>query len=244
MFRQSSRNRRPYVLVGGRDREVVGRLSTALERAGFRVGQAYDEGEAMAKIMAEPPALLVLEAGGAREGGLEVCRRLRADERFRMIPILMLSDEARDQAPGLDAGADVFLTRPVATRVFVSQVFALLRSVRRYVTLPEVIEIYDLEIDRSRYVVYRKRGGTKEALHFPRQQFELLHFLAGQPGRVFTREELLEKLWERDELIGRTVDVHVRKIRARLGSEYIETVKGIGYRFREPLRRSRDARGR
>ena len=244
MIYKMARQRRPHVLVGGKDKETLERLSAALEGAGFRVEQACEEGETPARIMADSPALLVLDVGGAREEGLEVCRRLRADERLRMIPILMLSDDAQDQAPGLDAGADVFLIRPVAPQVFVSQVFALLRSVRRYVTLPEVIEIYDLEIDRSRYVVYRKRGGTKEALHFPRQQFELLHFLAGHPGRVFTREELLEKLWERDELIGRTVDVHVRKIRARLGSEYIETVKGIGYRFREPVSRSGEPRGR
>jgi two-component system alkaline phosphatase synthesis response regulator PhoP len=118
--------------------------------------------------------------------------------------------------------------------VLLSQTRALLRGLRRHETPPELLRIHDLEIDRDRYLVYRLTPEGRQTLRLPRKEFELLYFLAAHPGKVFSRQELLDEIWGRDVyVVDRTVDVHVRKIREKLGSAYIETVKGVGYKFRE-----------
>lgn len=225
----------PAVLLVGEAPEEAARYGDALARAGFAVTVARDGAEAVDLLAATAPDLVVLDAGAPRSGGLDLCRRLRgADGRGTMLLVLLVEPgREQDRLRALDAGADLALARSVSPAVLAGQMRALLRSIARFTEAPDVVEVEDLIIDRSRYTVYRKQGGRRITLHFPRQQFELLYFLAAHPGRVFSREELLARLWENNDLMVRTVDVHVRKIRARLGSAYIETVKGIGYRFRE-----------
>jgi len=165
-----------------------------------------------------------------------VCRRIRRDARLRTTPILMLTarTEEEDQIQGLEIGADMYVGKPVSVPVLLSQTRALLRGARRYETPPDLLRIHDLEIDRDRYLVYRNGPEGRETVRLPRKEFELLYFLAAHPGKVFTRQELLDEVWGRDVyVVDRTVDVHIRKIREKLGSHYIETVKGVGYKFRE-----------
>jgi two-component system alkaline phosphatase synthesis response regulator PhoP len=148
--------------------------------------------------------------------------------------MLTARSEEEDMVRGLDYGADIYLTKPISVPVLLSQVKALLRGARRYETPPQLLLVHDLEIDRDRYLVYRHENGEETELRLPRKEFELLHFLAAHPGKVFSRQDLLDQVWGRDVyVVDRTVDVHVRKIREKLGNEYIETVKGVGYRFRE-----------
>lgn len=224
-----------HVLIVDDEDDLVDLLQYNLRRAGFETSVARNGVEALERARAEAPDLVILDVMMPGMNGLEVCRRMRQDAHLRHIPILMLTartDEA-DQVRGLDVGADIYLGKPVSVPVLVSQTRALLRSALRSETPPDLLRVHDLEINRDRYLVYR-RGEAPEELRLPRKEFELLYFLASHPGRVFSRHELLDEVWGRDVyVVDRTVDVHVRKIREKLGSDYIETVKGVGYRFRE-----------
>jgi two-component system alkaline phosphatase synthesis response regulator PhoP len=157
-----------------------------------------------------------------------------------MTPILMLTarNAEGDEIEGLDAGADDYIVKPVSPKLFVSRVRALLRrGEREDLGVAAQVRVHDLTVDRGRYLVARD-GATsgEDTFRLPRKEFELLYYLASHPGRVFSRDELLDAVWGRDVfVVDRTVDVHVRKIREKLGSAYIETVKGVGYKLAESL---------
>lgn len=226
----------PSVLIVDDEEDILDLLQYNLNKAGFETVLAHDGAEALSQAAAARPDLIVLDIMMPRMNGLEACRRLRQDAQLRNIPIVMLTarGEEEDHVRGLDVGADIYLAKPISLPVLLSQIKALLRGARRYETPPDVLRIDDLEIDRDRYLVYRDHDDDREELRFPRKEFELLHFLASHPGKVFTRQELLDQVWGRDVyVVDRTVDVHVRKIREKLNSDYIETVKGVGYRFKE-----------
>ncbi|ARA93661.1 DNA-binding response regulator [Rhodothermaceae bacterium RA] len=218
------------------EEDIVDLLQYNLEREGFATLVARNGAEALEQAEVERPNLIILDIMMPVMDGIEVCRRLRQDARLRTTPILMLTalGEEEDHVRGLETGADIYLAKPISVPILLSQVRALLRGARRHETPPDLLKILDLEVDRDRYLVYREEGGERVSIRFPRKEFELLYFLAAHPGKVFTRQELLDQVWGRDVyVVDRTVDVHVRKIREKLGSEYIETVKGVGYKFRE-----------
>lgn len=223
------------VLLVDDEPDLVELLGYALEREGFRVLTARDGLEGLRVAEAEHPDLIVLDIMMPRMDGVELCERLREDAALRLTPILMLTARTgeRDEIAGLDAGADDYLPKPISPRLFVSRVRALLRRGEREEAASTAhLRAHDLVIDRERYVVTRGEA----TFRLPRKEFELLYFLAAHPGRVFTREELLDAVWGTDVyVVDRTVDVHVRKIREKLGSAYIETVKGVGYTFAEVL---------
>ncbi len=226
----------PLVLIVDDEEDIVDLLQYNLEREGFATLVARNGAEALEQAEAERPNLIILDIMMPVMDGIEVCRRLRQDARLRTTPILMLTalGEEEDHVRGLETGADIYLAKPISVPILLSQVRALLRGARRHETPPDLLKILDLEVDRDRYLVYREEGGERVSIRFPRKEFELLYFLAAHPGKVFTRQELLDQVWGRDVyVVDRTVDVHVRKIREKLGSEYIETVKGVGYKFRE-----------
>ena len=224
------------VLLVDDEPDLLDLLQYNLEQEGFETVLARDGAEALEKARAETPALIVLDIMMPEMDGMEVCRRLRRDAHLRTVPILMLTarTEEEEQVEGLDVGADIYLGKPVSVPVFLSQVKALLRTRERSETPPDRIVVHDLEIDRDRYLVYRRTDGEREEIRFPRKEFELLYFMAASPGKVFSRQEVLDEVWGPEVyVVDRTVDVHVRKIREKLGSEYIETVKGVGYKFME-----------
>lgn len=226
----------PLVLIVDDEEDIVDLLQYNLEREGFATLVARNGAEALEQAEVERPNLIILDIMMPVMDGIEVCRRLRQDARLRTTPILMLTalGEEEDHVRGLETGADIYLAKPISVPILLSQVRALLRGARRHETPPDLLKILDLEVDRDRYLVYREEGGERVSIRFPRKEFELLYFLAAHPGKVFTRQELLDQVWGRDVyVVDRTVDVHVRKIREKLGSEYIETVKGVGYKFRE-----------
>jgi two-component system alkaline phosphatase synthesis response regulator PhoP len=225
----------PVILIVDDEEDILDLLQYNLRRAGFETRLARDGVEALEAAEAGPPDLVILDVMMPRMDGIEACRRLRQSARLRHVPIMMLTARSEEETHvrGLDVGADIYLTKPISIPVLLSQAKALLRGAHRYETPPDLLRIHDLEIDRDRYLVYRARGGERETLRFPRKEFELLRFLAARPGKVFTRQVLLDQVWGRDVyVVDRTVDVHVRKIREKLGDGYIETVKGVGYRFR------------
>lgn len=225
----------PSVLLVDDEPDLLELLQYSLEAAGFRVRTARDGAEALALATEAPPDVFVLDIMMPRMDGLVLTERLREDGRLRLTPILMLTarTEERDEIAGLDAGADDYLPKPVSPRLLVSRVKALLRRGEREENASTaLLRVHDLVIDRERYVA--ERGD--ETFRLPRKEFELLYFLAANPGRVFTREELLNGVWGPDVyVVDRTIDVHVRKIREKLGSAYIQTVKGVGYTLAESL---------
>jgi len=237
MNHSASHSTRSKVLLAESEVDLRNLMQDKLERAGFQVVPASTGLQALKRAATEQPDVVVLDLQMAVMGGLEVCRQLRRDQGSRLLSIVMLTPQGQEQGrvQALNAGADVYLEKPLSLRILTSQIRALLRSVRRSTELPEVVRVGDLEIDCIQYTVYRVTEGRKVPLYFSRQEFVLLHFMAAQPEMVFSREMLLSCLWNTEgEIMERTVDVHVWKIRAKLGSAYIETVKGVGYRFRKP----------
>jgi len=226
----------PMVLVVDDEEDLLSLLDYNLTQEGFQVALARDGVEAIEQAHEHEPDLIILDIMMPKMDGIEVCEKLRKDARLRTIPIMMLTarDSEEDQVEGLDVGADIYLSKPVSVSVIVSQTEALLRSARRYADPPDRIEIHDLRVDRDRYLVYQGKGEEEAEMRLPRKEFELLYFLASHPGKVFSRQEILDEVWGPDVyVVDRTVDVHVRKIREKIGSEYIETVKGVGYRFKK-----------
>ncbi len=189
-----------------------------------------EDGIQIAKEM--KPDLVLLDIMMPRMDGIEVCDKMREDAELKQIPIIFLtarSDE-KTEVEGLNKGADDFITKPISTTKLISRIKAVLRRFENPEEAVKKLAVHDLEIDKDRYIVTR---GSEE-FQLPRKEFELLYYLASKRGKVRDRQTLLNKVWgDNIYVVDRTVDVHVRKIREKLGDHYIETVKGVGYRFKE-----------
>ncbi|MFM8372533.1 MAG: response regulator transcription factor, partial [Bacteroidota bacterium] len=163
--------------------------------------------------------------------GVEACNRLRSMKEFQHTPIAFLTarDEDFSQIAALDSGGDDYITKPIKPRVLISRIQALLRrSGRPADEETNEIRLHNLVIDKQRVVIFK----DGQPIELPRKEFEIIWLLASRPGRVFTREEIFDKIWGSDIIVGnRTIDVHIRKLRERVGEEYVKTVKGIGYKF-------------
>jgi two-component system alkaline phosphatase synthesis response regulator PhoP len=165
--------------------------------------------------------------------GIETCERLRQDERFQETIIMFLTARGEDYSyvAAFDAGADDYVTKPVKPKVLVSKVKGLLRRLKKREATSSQLVFNNLVIDREEYKVTLK---GKE-LSMPRKEFELLYLLASKPGKVFKREKIMEKIWGSDVVVGdRTIDVHIRKLREKIGDRFFKTVKGVGYKFIQP----------
>ena len=223
----------PRILVVDDEDDILDLLRYNLEQEGFTVEQACDGVEAVQAASTRAPDLIIIDVMMPRMDGFEACRKMRELPALKATPIIMLTarSEENKHVKGLDVGADIYLTKPISIPVLISQVRASLRRSEHSSPAADVVRIYGLTIDRTRYVV--EREGLADPLHLPRKEFELLRYLASNPGRVFSRQQLLDKVWGREVyVVDRTVDVHIRKIREKVGEHMIETVKGVGYRFR------------
>jgi two-component system alkaline phosphatase synthesis response regulator PhoP len=216
------------VLIADDEPDILEILKYNLEKENYQVTTAKDGNEALDKAKQHQPDLIVLDMMMPRKNGMEVCELLRAQPQFKDTLIMFLtalSDEAT-QLKGFSTGADDYVTKPVSTSVFVSKVNALFRRMRK----PEssLITVDDLVIDPEKFIVQYQ--GSEIVL--AKKEFELLYLLASRPGRVFIRNEILSQVWGNDVIVGdRTIDVHIRKIRQKLGVDCITTVKGVGYKF-------------
>ena len=216
------------MLIADDEPDIVEILKYNLEKEGYQVTTAKNGDEALDKARQTQPQLIVLDMMMPRKSGIEVCEILRAQPAFRDTLIMFLtalSDEAT-QIKGFGTGADDYVSKPVSTTVFVSKVNALFRRVKKPDT--GTITVNDLVIDPEKFVVQFE--GREIIL--AKKEFELLYLLASRPGRVFLRNEILSQVWGNEVIVGdRTIDVHIRKIRQKLGVDCITTVKGVGYKF-------------
>ena len=221
-------NRSRKVLIADDEPDIIEILKYNLEKEGYQVISAKDGDEALHKAKMYQPDLIVLDMMMPRKSGMEVCELLRAQAAFRETLIMFLtavSDEST-QIRGFGTGADDYVSKPVSPSVFVSKVNALFRRVKK--PNNQTILIDKLEIDPEQFLV-RYEGQT---IILAKKEFELLYLLASKPGRVFLRNEILSQVWGNDVIVGdRTIDVHIRKIRQKLGIDCITTVKGVGYKF-------------
>jgi two-component system alkaline phosphatase synthesis response regulator PhoP len=223
----------PTILIVDDEDDILELLDYNLKQQGYRTLVARDGQKALLVAEATLPDLIILDVMMPNVDGLEAAARLREHPVLKNVPILLLTAKTDDEdfIKGLEAGADVYLKKPIAVPVLISQVRAALRSVVSPTETPDMIRVHDLVIDRKRYLVNRTGNGT-ESYRLPRKEFELLYFLASKPGIVYSRQDVLDHVWGTDVyVVDRTVDVHVRKIREKIGDHYIETVKGVGYRF-------------
>ena len=216
------------VLIADDEPDILEILKYNLVNDGYEVITAKDGDDAIEKAKQNNPDLVILDVMMPRKNGMEVCEILRAQPAFKDTLILFLTalnDEAT-QIKGLTTGADDYISKPVSPQVFLTKVASLFRRINKEET--NSIEVDGLTIDPERFVVEYK--GTEYIL--AKKEFELLYLLASKPGRVFLRNEILSQVWGAEVIVGdRTIDVHIRKIRQKLGLDCITTVKGVGYKF-------------
>ena len=217
------------ILLVDDEPDILEFLGYNLKKEGYKVFTALNGKEAISIAKKEIPELIVLDVMMPEMDGMEVCKELREIDSLKkvMIAFLTARNEDYSQITGFDSGADDYITKPIKPNVFVSRVNALLRRISK--TSPEnIIETAGIKIDKEKYLV--EQGG-KEMI-FPKKEFELLYLLISKPGKVFRREEILNNVWGEDVVVGdRTIDVHIRKLREKIGDDYFRTVKGVGYKF-------------
>ena len=220
------------ILVVDDEQDLLDLIEYNLKKEGYNVLKAENGIQGLEMAKEHKPNLVLLDIMMPKLDGIQVCEKMRANPDLKPIPVIFLtarSDE-KTEVEGLDIGADDFITKPISTTKLLSRIKAVLR---RYDETEEEVNrlvVHDLEIDKDRYIVTR----GEEEFQLPRKEFELLYYLASRKGKVRDRQTLLNKVWgDNIYVVDRTVDVHVRKIREKLGDHYIETVKGVGYRFKE-----------
>ena len=218
------------ILIIDDEEDIINLLSYNLKKEGFNVYTASNGKDGIKKAEKKMPDLILLDVMMPEMDGIEVCEIIRANPKMENVKICFLTARNEDysQIAGLDAGADDYVSKPIKPRVLVSRIKALLRRKGGASNKAEATSDESLVIDRDRYMVI-KNG---EPIHFPRKEFELLALLASKPEKVFDRDVILEKVWGAGIVVGdRTIDVHIRKLREKIGGEYIKTVKGVGYKF-------------
>lgn len=216
------------VLVADDEPDILEIIQYNLQSEGYEVVTARNGNEALDLAKKHQPDLIILDIMMPGKNGIEVCNILRVQPAFNdtlIIFLTALSDEGTE-IKGLETGADDFLTKPVSPKVLVSKINALFRRVLKEDT--GILQVGDLKIDREKYLIIYQGNDIILA----RKEFELLALLAGKPGKVFLRNEILNQVWGTEVIVGdRTIDVHIRKIRQKLNLDCITTVKGVGYKF-------------
>jgi two-component system, OmpR family, alkaline phosphatase synthesis response regulator PhoP len=216
------------VLIADDEPDILEILKYNLSNEGYEVVTAKDGDEAIEKAKLTKPDLIVLDMMMPKKNGVQVCEILRAKPDFKQTLIIFLtamSDEGT-QIKGLETGADDYINKPVSPKVFVSRVNALFRRIIK--TDSKTIAINGLVIDPEKFII---SIDGKEII-LAKKEFELLYLLASKPSRVFLRNEIMSRVWGNEVIVGdRTIDVHIRKIRQKLGIDCITTVKGVGYKF-------------
>jgi two-component system alkaline phosphatase synthesis response regulator PhoP len=218
------------ILLVDDEPDIIEILRYNLTQEGYDVITAKDGESAIKKVENNHPHLIIMDIMMPKMDGIEACSIIRSNPKFIDTIIVFLTARGEDYShvAAYDAGADDYITKPIKPKVFISKVKGLLRRLKKENILESKIEIGNLLIDRDEYKV-KVSGKT---ILLPRKEFELLYLLASKPEKVFKREKIMQSIWGVDVVVGdRTIDVHMRKLREKLGDVYFKTVKGVGYKF-------------
>ncbi|MGV7106231.1 response regulator transcription factor [Flavobacterium sp. U410] len=207
--------------------EIVG---YNLTQEGYQIVTASNGKEAITVAKKELPQLIIMDVMMPEMDGIEACENIRKFPELQNTIITFLTARSEDysQVAGFDAGADDYIAKPIKPKVLISKVKALLRRLKDEDKAGDVIKVGNIEINREEYKIIRQ----DEEIVLPRKEFELFYLLATKPGKVFTREEILDKVWGNEVVVGgRTIDVHIRKLREKIGDDFFKTIKGVGYKI-------------
>lgn len=216
------------ILIADDEQDILELLEYALKKEGYTVYKAADGKETVKLAHKVKPDIVLLDIMMPHKDGIEVCRELRNDPNFEntIIIILTARGEEYSEVAGFDAGADDYVTKPVKLRSLVRRLEALLRRGQK--NTPDALNIPPFVIDREKYMVTLE----EDPIQLPRKEFELLYLLASNKNKVVTRDRIFEGIWGKDVIVvDRTIDVHIRRLRKKIGKEHIQTVKGVGYKF-------------
>lgn len=218
------------VLVVDDEEPILELLKYNLEKSGYEVKTAIDGAKAVEIARKFIPDLVLLDIMMPKMDGVETCRLIREIPEMQKAFVVFLTarSEEYSEVAAFDVGADDYITKPIKPRALMSRITALFRRDSKMTTPSNLITIGDLTIDRTSYTIKLKN----REINLPKKEFELLYFLAQNPNKVFSREDLLQNIWGSDVyVLARTVDVHIRKVREKIGEDYITTIKGVGYKF-------------
>lgn len=221
------------ILIVDDEPDILEFLRYNLEKEQFVVFSAGDGITGFQIAKKEKPDLIILDIMMPKMDGVELCRLIRTDDSLKntLVTFLTAREEEYSQIAALDVGGDDYITKPIRPRVLISRIKALLR--RKHAGSAEIeeetwLEFGDLRIDKEKVMIIKKG----QQIDLARKELELLMLLVSKPGKVFSREEIFNKIWGNDVIVGnRTIDVHIRKLREKIGDDFIKTIKGIGYKF-------------
>lgn len=219
------------ILLVDDEPDIIEIIRYNLSSEGYKIATAENGKQALKIAKQEKPQLIILDVMMPEMDGIETCEQLRKQPELKETVIAFLTARGEDysQMAGFDAGADDYITKPIKPKVLTSKVKALLRRFKGdTLGTSDILHVGDLVINRDEYKIVKE----EEEIILPRKEFELIYLLASQPGRVFKREEILERVWGNEVVVGgRTIDVHIRKLREKIGEECFQTIKGVGYKF-------------
>lgn len=218
------------ILLVDDEKDILEIIGYNLSKEGYQIITASNGKEAIVKAQANSPHLIIMDVMMPEMDGIEACENIRKlpETENTIITFLTARSEDYSQVAGYNAGADDYIAKPIKPKILVSKVKALLRRLNYTNENPDVLNVGNIKINREEYKI------IKEGLEIilPRKEFELFHLLATKPGKVFTREDILDKIWGSNVVIGsRTIDVHIRKLREKIGDDYLKTIKGVGYKI-------------
>lgn len=224
------KNKDIKILLVDDDADILEIVGFNLEAENYQVFTAKNGKEALIIAKKEIPNLVILDVMMPEMDGIETCENMRKVPGLNSTIITFLTARGEDysQVAGFDVGADDYITKPIKPKLLVSKVKALLRRVKEDISVEDVLKIGNIEINREEYKIIK----DKVEIILPRKEFELFYLLASKPGKVFKREEILDKVWGNEVIVGgRTIDVHIRKLREKIGDELFKTIKGVGYKL-------------
>ncbi|MFL9837066.1 response regulator transcription factor [Flavobacterium sp. ST-75] len=219
------------ILLVDDEQDILEIVGYNLSQEGYQIITANNGKDAIVKAKKELPHLIIMDVMMPEMDGMEAVETIRKVPELSNVIITFLTARSEDysQVAGFDAGADDYIAKPIKPKLLVSKVKALLRRLKEDESKGDVLKVGNIEINREEYKIIME---DSEEIVLPRKEFELFYLLASKPGKVFKREEILDKVWGNEVVVGgRTIDVHIRKLREKIGDELFKTIKGVGYKL-------------